>query len=322
MSSLNRIAILDGFWQDNPQDDVKLLKTIVENVDFYESTTPDQVAEHAKGAQMIVVNKVKIGVAEMDALPELKYVGVAATGYNVVDLTEARKRGIVVTNVPAYSTDSVAQTVFAFILEHAMHVAAHSEAIRNGAWERCPHFTFKLTPLQELANKTIGIVGLGRIGQAVAKIANAFGMNVLANSRSLKDDLPEYIQQVELDTLLKNADIVTLHCPLTDKTNKLIDAKKLALMKPTAILVNTSRGPVVDEQALADALNNQVIAGAGIDTLSVEPPTNGNPLIKAKNCLVTPHLAWATAEAKARLVSVIVDNIRAFIAGSPINVVN
>ena len=203
-----------------------------------------------------------------------------------------------------------------------MNIARHSEAVHQNAWTNCPFFYFQVTPLHELAHKTIGIVGLGRIGRKVAEIAHAFGMEVVAHSRTEKTDVPNYIKQIDLDKLFKISDFVTLHCPLTPQTEKLVNAEKLAMMKRTAILINTSRGPVVDEAALADALNNGQIAGAAADTLSTEPPTADNPLLTAKNCFITPHLAWATAEAKSRLVDVLVNNIKAFAEGVPINVVN
>ncbi len=322
MQKFHKLVITDGFWQDTPEEDLKRLSQYVDEIAFYKSTTPEELLERAKDADLLITNKVKINAQNLPLLPCLKYIGVAATGYNVIDTAETAKRGIVVTNVPAYSTDSVAQTVFAFILEHSMNIARHSEIVHQNAWTNCPFFYFQVTPLHELAHKTIGIVGLGRIGKKVAEIAHAFGMNILATSRSQKNDLPPYIKQVSLDILLKESDFVTLHCPLTAQTEQLINAERLALMKKTAILINTSRGQVVDEAALADALNNGQIAGAAADTLSTEPPKADNPLLTAKNCFITPHLAWATAEAKSRLVDVIVNNIKAFAEGGPINVVN
>ena len=322
MQKFKKLVITDGFWQDTPEEDLARIKPYVSEIAFYKSTTQQELIERAKDADLIITNKVKFNKENLPLLTRLKYIGVAATGYNVIDTAEASRRGIVVTNVPAYSTDSVAQTVFAFILEHAMNIAKHSEAVHQGGWMNCPFFYFQVTPLHELAHKTIGIVGLGRIGQKVAEIAHAFGMEVLAHSRTVKTDVPAYIKQVELDNLFRESDFVTLHCPLTPQTEKLVNAEKLAMMKQIAILINTSRGPVVDEAALADALNTGRIAGAAADTLSIEPPKADNPLITAKNCFITPHLAWATAEAKGRLVDVIVNNIKAFAEGAPINVVN
>ena len=322
MQKFKKLVITDGFWQDTPQEDLARLKPYVSEIAFFKSTTQEELLERAKDADLIITNKVKFNAQNLPLMPCLKYIGVAATGYNVIDTAEAARRGIVVTNVPAYSTDSVAQTVFAFILEHSMNVAKHSEAVHQNGWTNCPFFYFQITPLHELAHKIIGIVGLGRIGQKVAEIAHAFGMEVVAHSRTEKTDVPDYIKQIELDKLFKISDFVTLHCPLTPQTEKLVNAEKLALMKRTAILINTSRGPVVDEAALANALNNGQIAGAAADTLSTEPPKADNPLLTAKNCFITPHLAWATAEAKSRLVDVIVNNIKAFAEGAPINVVN
>ena len=322
MQKFKKLVITDGFWQDTPEEDLARIKPYVSEIAFFKSTTQEELLERAKDADLIITNKVKFNAQNLPLMPCLKYIGVAATGYNVIDTAEASRRGIVVTNVPAYSTDSVAQTVFAFILEHAMNVAKHSEAVHQGDWTNCPFFYFQVTPLHELAHKTIGIVGLGRIGRKVAEIAHAFGMEVIAHSRTEKTDVPDYIKQIDLDNLFKISDFVTLHCPLTPQTEKLVNAEKLALMKHTAILINTSRGPVVDEAALADALNNGQIAGAAADTLSTEPPPANNPLLTAKNCFITPHLAWATAEAKSRLVDVLVNNIKAFAEGAPINVVN
>ncbi|MCR5380274.1 MAG: D-2-hydroxyacid dehydrogenase [Lentisphaeria bacterium] len=322
MQKFKKLVITDGFWQDTPEEDLARLKPYVSEIAFFKSTTQEELLERAKDADLIITNKVKFNAQNLPLMPCLKYIGVAATGYNVIDTAEAARRGIVVTNVPAYSTDSVAQTVFAFILEHSMNVAKHSEAVHQNGWTNCPFFYFQITPLHELAHKIIGIVGLGRIGQKVAEIAHAFGMEVVAHSRTEKTDVPDYIKQIELDKLFKISDFVTLHCPLTPQTEKLVNAEKLALMKRTAILINTSRGPVVDEAALANALNNGQIAGAAADTLSTEPPKADNPLLTAKNCFITPHLAWATAEAKSRLVDVIVNNIKAFAEGAPINVVN
>ena len=322
MQKFNKLVITDGFWQDTPEEDLARIKPYVSEIAFYKSMTQEELIDRAKDADLIITNKVKFNKENLPLLPCLKYIGVAATGYNVIDTVEASRRGIVVTNVPAYSTDSVAQTVFAFILEHAMNVAKHSEAVHQGGWANCPFFYFQVTPLHELAHKTIGIIGLGRIGQKVAEIAHAFGMEVLAHSRTVKTDIPDFIQQVELDKLFQESDFVTLHCPLTSQTEKLVNSEKLAMMKSTAILINTSRGPVVDEDALENALNNGQIAGAAADTLSTEPPKADNPLLSAKNCFITPHLAWATAEAKSRLVDVLVNNIKAFAEGTPINVVN
>ncbi len=322
MAKYDRLVILDGFWQDRRDEDLRRLREIVPRVDFHEGTAPEQLVERARDAELVITNKVRIMAPEMAMLPKLRYIGVAATGYNVVDTAEAARRGIAVTNVPAYSTDSVAQTVFAFILEHSMHIADHARAVREGAWARSPSFSFTLGPIHELAGKTMGIVGLGRIGSKVAEIAHAFGMKVLACSRTLKPEAPAYIVQTDLRTVFSESDFISLHCPLTTETRHLVNADAIGLMKPTALLVNTSRGPVVDEEALAQALESGRIAGAAADTLSTEPPDAGNPLVAARNSMVSPHLAWATAEAKARLSDAIIENVRAFVEGHPVNQVN
>ena len=322
MGRYSKLVIVDGFWQDTRELDLDRLRSIVPDVEFHEGTMPSQVVERTASAELVITNKVRFMADELSRLPRLKYIGVAATGFNVVDIVEAARRGIVVTNVPAYSTDSVAQTVFAFILEHSMHIAAPSEAVHSGRWTSCPNFSFTVAPLHELVGKTMGIIGLGRIGMKVAEIANAFGMNVVAHSRTLKPQAPSFIMQTTLETVFKQADFLSLHCPLTSETHHLVNSQTIALMKPTAFLVNTSRGPVVDEQALADALNSNRIAGAAADTLSSEPPSANNPLLTARNCLISPHLAWATTESKARLVNVIIDNVRAFVNGHPVNQVN
>lgn len=317
-----KCVITDGFWQAEPEKDIAALQSIVGQVDYYASTTASELYERAQDAEMLIVNKVIIGAEQMDALPKLKYVGVAATGYNVVDVVAAKGRGIVVTNVPAYSTDSVAQTVFAYILDYCQRVSFHGELVRGGAWAASPYFSFWRTPLYELAGKTLGIVGLGRIGLKVAEIGHAFGMRVLGASRSRKSDLPDYVKQVDVETVLRESDFVSLHCPLTDASRHLINSEALSKMKPTAFLVNTSRGPVVDEVALAAALEQGVVAGAAVDVLAQEPPSVDNPLTNCAKCVVTPHFAWATLEARGRLFNVILDNVRAFVAGTPINVVS
>jgi glycerate dehydrogenase len=256
----------------------------------------------------------------VEQLVGLKYIGVLATGYNVVDVEAARERQIVVTNVPGYASHSVAQMAFAHVLHLAHHVASHAQQVREGRWSQCPDFCYWDFPQMELDGKTMGIVGLGRIGRAVARFALAFGMRVLANTPRASD-LPADVQLVDLDTLFRESDVVSLHCPLTEQTQKMIHRDRLALMKPNAYLINTSRGPLVDEQALADALNAGQIAGAGLDVLSVEPPLQDNPLLTAKNCYVTPHIGWASREARQRLMHIAVENVAAFLAGKPRNLV-
>ena len=241
MQKFKKLVITDGFWQDTPEEDLARLKPYVSEIAFFKSTTQEELLERAKDADLIITNKVKFNAQNLPLMPCLKYIGVAATGYNVIDTAEASRRGIVVTNVPAYSTDSVAQTVFAFILEHSMNVAKHSEAVHQNGWTNCPFFYFQVTPLHELAHKTIGIVGLGRIGQKVAEIAHAFGMEVVAHSRTEKTDVPDYIKQIDLDKLFKVSDFVTLHCPLTPQTETLVNAEKLEISFCALNSVSTTR---------------------------------------------------------------------------------
>lgn len=290
----------------------------------YERTAQSQVVERAKGADILIINKTVITKEILDALsPELKFIGLQSTGYNVVDCEYARKLGITVSNIPAYSTKAVAQLVFAFILQLTNEVALHSEAVKNGEWCTCPDFCFWKKPLTELDGKVIGIIGFGSIGQRVAKLAEAFDMKVLAYAPRPKDKGElKTVEFVDLDTLLKNSDIITCHCPLTNETKGMINAENIAKMKKSAVFINTSRGPVVDEQALADALNNEKIKAACLDVLETEPALESNPLLKAKNCYITPHIAWAAQETRARLLKILEENIVAYLNGKPQNVVN
>jgi glycerate dehydrogenase len=253
-------------------------------------------------------------------LPRLKYVGVLATGYNVVDVEAAHEHGVVVTNIPAYSTYSVAQMAMAHLLHITHNVALHDAAVHEGKWSSCPDFTFTLTPLIELAHKVFGVVGLGNTGSATACVANALGMKVVAYTSKSQQQLPAYITKAaSLEELFRTADVLSLHCPLTLETHHIINAASLSLMKPTAILLNTGRGPLVDEAALADALNAGRLYAAGIDVLTEEPPRHGSPLLTARHCHITPHIAWATIEARQRLMDIAVDNVRAFIRGEEQN---
>ncbi|MCC6414318.1 MAG: D-2-hydroxyacid dehydrogenase, partial [Opitutaceae bacterium] len=296
-----KIVVLDGFAL-NPGDlDWAPLRALGE-CEIYDRTPVDQIVARAKDAAVVLTNKCPLSAETLAHLPQLKFIGVLATGYNVVDVAAARARGIPVGNVPAYSTRSVAQHVFALILEHAQHVGAHAAAVRAGRWSESPDFCFWDTPLTELDGKVVGIVGYGRIGQAVAALGRAFGMEVIVHSRSAKDG----VERVELDELFRRADVVSLHCPLTPETQGLVNARRLALMKPDALLVNTSRGPLIVEAELAAALNAGRIGGAALDVLSVEPPPPDNPLLTVKNCLITPHIAWATRAARARLLATVV----------------
>ena len=255
--------------------------------------------------------------------PELKYIGLQSTGYNVVDLKAATKNGVTVCNIPSYSTNAVAQLVFSFILQFTNKVNLHSESVYNGEWTECPDFCYWKAPLSELDGKTIGIIGFGSIGQRVAEIAEVFGMNVLFTSKSIKDTAKfKTARQVDLDTLLGKSDFVTCHCPLTDETTGLINLDNLRKMKKSAVLINTSRGPVVNENDLSYALNNDIIAGAGLDVLSEEPPKADNPMFNAKNCYITPHIAWASKETRARLISILDSNIEHYLSGNTQNKVN
>lgn len=293
-------------------------KTLGE-VEVYQKTSPDEVIERAKGAEIVITNKVVIGKAEMEQLPECKYIGVLATGYNVVDIDEANKRGIAVTNVPAYSTDSVAQLVFALLLENEHRVARHNE-LAHGVWEKHDMFCLYESPLFELSGKTFGIFGYGSIGMAVAKIANAFGMRVLVYSRTKKDD--NTVEWVDKDTLFRESDYLSLHCPLTPETDKLINGDTVALMKDGAVIINTTRGGTIDEEAVAKALESGKIRAFLADVLSTEPPKPDNPLLSAPNCIITPHIAWATIEARSRLMKEAFLNAKAYTEGKKRNVIN
>jgi len=282
-------------------------------------TAPAETVERCRGAQAVITNKVALDAAVIAALPELRYIGVTATGYNIVDTTAAAARGIVVTNVPTYGTDSVAQMTFALILELAHHVGHHSATVREGRWSKSDNFCYWDYPLVELAGLTMGIVGCGRIGSAVARLGAAFGMKLIGCDAVAPP--AGLVERADLAAVFRKSDIVSLHCPLTAETKGLVNAERIALMKPSAFLINTSRGPLVDERALAEALNAGRIAGAGLDVLSVEPPAPDNPLLAAKNCVITPHIAWATRAARGRLLDASVDNLRAFIEGAPRNAV-
>jgi glycerate dehydrogenase len=270
----------------------------------------------------VLTNKTSLFSDVIKQLPKLKYIGVLATGYNIVDIEVARDAGIPVTNVPTYSTRSVAQLVFAHLLNLTQHVGHHAQTVRSQRWTSNPDFCYWDMPLIELVGLTMGIIGFGRIGKATAKLAQAFGMKVIAYDAATPSNMPEGCQFVGLEDVFRRSDVVSLHCPLTPQTKNIVNKQRLALMKKTAFLINISRGPIVDEQALAQALNNEKIAGAGLDVLSSEPPEKDNPLLKAKNCFITPHIAWATRSARERLLKVVVDNVAAFLAGKPKNVVN
>lgn len=285
-------------------------------------TPAAEIIARAAGAEVLLTNKTPLDAATFTALPALRYVGVVATGYNVVDVRAARARGVVVSNAPGYGTDSVAQHAFALLLELAARTGHHAATVAEGRWARCPDYCYWDHPVLELSGGTMGIVGYGRIGRATARIAAAFGMNVIAHAPRPPAGGDGVVRFIDADTLFREADVVSLHCPLTPENTGLVDARRLALMKPTAYLINTSRGPLVNETDLAAALNSGRIAGAGLDVLSVEPPAADHPLFTARNCVITPHLAWASVAARRRLLGIVAANLRAFIDGTPANVVS
>ena len=314
-----KIVVLDGYGM-NPGDlswsEIEALGSLT----VYPRTAPADVLARAAGADAVLTNKTVLDGATLRALPGLKYVGVLATGYNVVDIDTARELGIVVTNIPAYSTASVAQMVFAHLLAVTNRVEHYTADNHAGRWTACPDFCYWDESVTELADKTFGIVGFGNIGRAVARIALAFGMRVLAFTSKAADALPEGVEKAtDMRELFSRSDVLSLHCPLTADTRRLVCADTLALMKPSAILINTGRGPLVDEAALADALNAGRLPAAGVDVLSSEPPAADNPLLSARNCYITPHIAWASTEARRRLMAITASNLRAFLAGSPVN---
>ena len=317
-----KLVVLDGYCL-NPGDLAWEGLERLGTVEVFDRTAPGEVAARAAGAACLFTNKTGLPRRVLEQLPELRYIGVLATGYNVVDVEAARERGIVVTNIPTYGTASVAQFVFALLLELCHNVKIHAEAVRAGEWSRNPDWSFWKSPLMELAGKTMGIVGFGRIGRQTGRIADAMGMRVIAND-TFQGDPPDYagFRWAALDELLREADVVSLHSPLLPETKGMINRRSLALMKPGAFLINTSRGGLVVDEDLAEALDEGRLAGAGLDVLSVEPPDSGNPLLGARNCLVTPHIAWATREARARLMEQAVANVSSFLAGNPANVIS
>jgi glycerate dehydrogenase len=292
-------------------------------VELYQASSADEVRNRASGAEILITNKSPIRASLIEQSPKLRFVSVTATGFDCVDIAAARKRGIPVSNVPIYGTRSVGQYVFALLLELCHHVSLHDQAVRAGEWTNQPDFSIRKTPLIELEGKTMGIVGLGRIGECTAGLAHAFGMKVLAHDsfvRPLESGLP--VEWCELDDLFARADVISLHCPLTPQTAGLVNRERLLKMKPIAFVINTARGPLVKDADLAEALDQGRLAGAAVDVVSVEPIRTDNPLLKAKNCVVTPHIAWATAEARGRLMESTIANVAAFLAGQPVNVVN
>ena len=313
-----KIVVLDGYCL-NPGDLSWEDMGSLGDLHVYDRTSPSELLERAEGAEVLITNKTLISDKDMDVLPDLKYIGVLATGYNVVDVEAAKKKGIVVTNIPAYSTRSVAQMVFAHILNITQRVEHYACLNRQGKWSDSAVFSYWDTELIELDGKWMGIVGYGNIGQATARIALAFGMKVAVYTSKPQSDLPEGIIKMDLDQLFSTCDVVSLHCPLTPSTKEMVNAKRLNLMKPNAILINTGRGPLVNEQDLADALNEGRIMAAGIDVLSIEPAVRTNPLLSARNSFITPHIAWATKEARTRLMQIAVSNLKEFLNGNVVN---
>lgn len=315
-----RIVVLDGHTL-NPGDLCWDALHALGTCEIHDRTPPGQVAARCADAEVLITNKALVPREVIAALPKLRFITVTATGFNIVDAAAARERGIPVSNVPLYGTRAVAQFTIAMLLELCHHIGAHSDSVRAGDWVKSADWCYARTPLLELDGLTLGIVGWGRIGQATADIARAMGMKIIAASRTPKPPR-DGVEFVDMDTLFRRADVVSLHCPLTPETKSLVNAQRLALMKPTAFLLNTSRGPLLDEAAVADALNSGRIAAAGLDVLSCEPPKADNPLLTARNCLITPHQAWAARAARARLLETGVANVKAFLAGAPQNVVN
>lgn len=315
------IVVLDGYTL-NPGDLTWRALESLAPCRIHDHTLPQDVAARAREAEVVLTNKTVLNAATLQALPDLQYIAVLATGYNVVDVDAAKARGIPVSNVPTYGTDSVAQMTFAHILNLTQHVGHHARTVQEGRWCSSRDFCYWDMPLVELAGLTLGIVGFGRIGRAVARIGLTFGMQVIACDPAAQDDVPAGCTMVELNEVFRQSDVVSLHCPLTTENTGLVNADRLGLMKATSFLINTSRGPLIDEQALADALRTGRIAGAGLDVLAVEPPGTHNPLLTARNCHVTPHIAWATQAARQRLLDVTVQNVASFLAGRPQNVIN
>jgi glycerate dehydrogenase len=317
-----KIVVLDGQTMGMSGDAWDDLRQLGE-VELYDQTSPDEVLERARPASVLITNKAPISAAVMAQAPALRFIAMLATGFDPVDVAAARSRGIPVSNVPEYGTESVAQLTFALLLELCNQVALHAEAVRAGEWTRAPTFSFWKAPLFELAGRTMGVVGFGRIGRSVGELAHAFGMGVLAHDQ-FQVNPPDYqpFAWATLDELFTRADVISLHCPLTPENRGLVNRDRLRLVKPTAYLLNTARGPLVEEEDLALALNEGRLAGAGLDVVAREPIQPDNPLLTAHNCLVTPHIAWATVEARQRLLKTVVANVANFLAGEPTNVVN
>lgn len=315
-----KIVVLDGYTLNPGDIGWKAFEEIGE-LTVYDRTPSDKIIERAKGFEIVISNKTPLVRCELEQLPDIKYIGLLSTGYNIVDLEYASERGIVVTNVPAYSTKSVAQLVFGYILHFCNGVAHHSNRVHDGVWTNCKDFCFWEQNIVELEGKTLGLYGFGSIGKCVAKIAQAFDMNVIVHTRTIPEDKMG-CTFVTKEELFKNSDFLSVHCPLTPATTGIINKETVSLMKNTSYIINTARGPVVNEQDLADALNNGIIAGAAMDVLSTEPPKADNPLIGCKNCIITPHYAWASVEARTRLMNIAASNLKCFLNGDRVNMVN
>ena len=320
LKSKPSIVVLDGYTL-NPGDLSWERLDALGKLTVHDITSSEEIFARVQDAEIVLTNKTPLSRETISRLLELKYIGVLATGFNVVDVVAAQERGIPVCNVPAYGAKSVSQMVFSHVLNFAQGVAQHSDTVRDGQWSDCDHFCYWNKPLVELAGLTLGIVGLGEIGRQTAELGLAFGMNVVAHNPSPKQ-APAGVRFADLDAVFSESDFLSLHCPLTNDNAKFVNESRLSLMKPSAVLINTARGGLIDEQALANALNEQRIAGAGLDVLSEEPPPTDNPLLAAKNCVITPHIAWATSAARGRLLNTAVDNVVAFLNGKPQNVVN
>ena len=316
-----KIVVLDGYTL-NPSDLSWDCLAELGELEIHDRTLPEEVAERCMGADAIITNKALLTRETIENLPELRYIGVTATGVNIVNCEVASERGIPVTNVPGYGPKSVAQMAFAHILNLTQRTAHHANEVSEGRWASCPDFCFTDFPLVELDGLTLGILGYGTIGKETAGIGRAFGMKVIAHSRSLKENVEGEVEAVSMDTLFGQSDVLSLHCPLTPETDRVVNSENLAKMKSSAFLINTGRGQLVDEEALADALNAGHLAGAGLDVLSSEPPSPDNPLPQAKNCFVSPHIAWATYAARKRLLAATANNLRSFIDGKTANVIN
>ncbi len=321
MNDKLKAVILDGY-TENPGDlDWECIENLV-NLTVYPRTAPEEIVERAKDADILIVNKVQITREIIEQLPKLKFVSTLATGYNQLDCVALRERNIDASNIPAYSTNAVAQMVFAFILELTNKTSMYTSEVNGGKWTNCPDFCYWSTPLYELDGKTLGIIGFGKIGSRVAEIGKAFGMKIIAYTPSGKKDGYSQIEFTDLDTVLQKSDYISVHCPLTESTAGLINKDFISKMKKSAYIINTSRGPVANEKDVRSALENGDIAGYGTDVLSTEPPKNDNPLLNAPNCLITPHIAWAAYETRLRLMGILEDNIKGYLSNAPVNVVN